>query len=336
MHSKEWRLAGGVLARAGLGAVLALALAAPLALAQRTDPGLERYRPVEGVSGKLSSRGSDTLNNLMTFWTEEFRRHYPAVAVEVQGAGSSTAPPALTEGSSNMGPMSRRMKDKEIEAFERRHGYKPTAVPVAIDALAVFVHKDNPVDSLSIPELDAIFSATRSCGYGKKVERWGDLRSQQGISRRWRRRKLALYGRNSVSGTYGYFKKVALCKGDYKSRVNEQSGSASVVQSVGKSLGGIGYSGVGYLTSEVKVLSLSKRDGGRPVAPTPENALQGTYPLSRFLWVYVNKPPGRSLPPVEREFLRMVLSRQGQEIVAKDGYVPLSAELAREARSLLR
>lgn len=201
--------------------------------------------------------GSDTLANLMTLWAEEFKRLYPNVNIQIQAAGSSTAPPALTEGTSNIGPMSRKMKNKELEAFERKYGYKPTAIPVAIDALAVYVHKDNPIKGMTIPEVDAIFSATRKCGAKRDVSSWGDV----GITGSLGKQKIQIYGRNSVSGTYGYFKKKALCKGDYKNRVNKQPGSASVVQSVSSSINGIGYSGVGYKISSVKAVPLTKKPG---------------------------------------------------------------------------
>jgi phosphate transport system substrate-binding protein len=284
------------------------------------DAALPTYEAVSGVSGSLSSVGSDTLANLMTFWAEDFKKIYPSVNIQIQAAGSSTAPPALTEGTSSLGPMSRKMKDKEIEAFETRYGYKPTAVPVAIDALAVFVHKDNPIKGLSIAQVDAIYSATRQCGYDQDIRTWGDL----GLTGAWQARDVQLFGRNSVSGTYGYFKKNALCKGDYKNGVNEQPGSASVVQSVSTTLNAVGYSGIGYTTSGVRALPLSK-SGDQYVEANAENALKGSYPLSRALYVYINKAPNKPLAPLEREFLRLVLSRAGQEIVVKDGYIPLPA-----------
>ncbi|GAA6203515.1 phosphate ABC transporter substrate-binding protein PstS family protein [Thalassotalea sp. SU-HH00458] len=276
------------------------------------------YKKVSGVSGNVSSVGSDTLANMMTFWAEEFKRTYPNVNVQIQAAGSSTAPPALTEATSNLGPMSRKMKSREIEAFEKRYGYKPTAVRVAIDALAVFVHKDNPLKGLRIDQVDAIFSNNRKCGALKEVDRWGDL----GLSGEWTGKDIQLYGRNSVSGTYGYFKKKALCKGDFKNNVNEQPGSASVVQSVSASLNGIGYSGIGYQTSGVRALPLSKK-GDNFVEANMANAVSKKYPLSRFLYVYVNKHPNKPLAPMEAEFLKMVLSKSGQKIVEKDGYIPL-------------
>jgi phosphate transport system substrate-binding protein len=289
-----------------------------------TDPALPAYQKASGVSGNFSSVGSDTLNNLMTLWAEEFKRTYPNVNIQIQGAGSSTAPPALTEGTANFGPMSRLMKDEEIQAFEGRHGYKPTPVGVAIDALAVFVNKDNPIKGLSIAQIDGVFSSTRKCG-GRKADRWGDL----GLTGDWTSKPLQIYGRNSVSGTYGYFKEHALCKGDFKNTVNEQPGSASVVQSIATSLNAIGYSGIGYRTSGVRAVPLSK-DGAAYVDATEENAINGKYPLARVLYVYVNKAPNKPLAPMELEFVKMVLSRQGQEVVVKDGYIPLPAAAAQK------
>lgn len=291
------------------------------------DPNLADYKKSSGVSGNLSSVGSDTLANLMTLWAEEFKREYPNVNIQIQAAGSSTAPPALTEATSNLGPMSRKMKSKEIAAFEKKYGYKPTAIPVAIDALAVYVHKDNPIKGMSIADVDAVFSSTRKCGGKQDIKSWGDL----GLTGNWKKRSVQLYGRNSVSGTYGYFKKKALCKGDFKNNVNEQPGSASVVQSVSSSLNGIGYSGIGYKTSGVKAVPLAKKAGKPFVAATPENAVAKKYPLSRFLYVYVNKHPNKPLAPLEREFIKLVLSKTGQQVVIKDGYIPLPAKTAEKA-----
>ncbi|MEX2479347.1 MAG: phosphate ABC transporter substrate-binding protein PstS family protein [Gammaproteobacteria bacterium] len=287
------------------------------------DPELPSYTAVSGVSGNLSSVGSDTLANLMTLWAETFKRYYPSVNIQVQAAGSSTAPPGLTEGTSNLGPMSRMMKSNEIEAFEAKHGYKPTPVPVAIDALAIYVHKDNPIEGLTLPQVDAIFSATRRCGYREDIDKWGAL----GLDGEWRSRAIQTYGRNSVSGTYGFFKEAALCKGDFKNSVNEQPGSASVVQGVTKSLNGIGYSGIGYHTSGVRSVALAAKEGADYIDATPENAISGQYPLSRFLFVYVNKAPNDPLAPLERAFLKMVLSKEGQQVVIKDGYIPLPAKV---------
>ncbi|WP_161864111.1 MULTISPECIES: phosphate ABC transporter substrate-binding protein PstS family protein [Pseudomonas] len=304
-------------AAAGVSAVSAVAA---------VDPALPTYEKTSGVSGNLSSVGSDSLANLMTLWAEEFKKNYPNVNIQIQAAGSSTAPPALTEGTANMGPMSRPMKDSEIQAFEEKYGYKPTAVPVAIDALAVFVHKDNPIKSLSIEQVDAIFSSTRLCGYDKDIKTWGDL----GLTGEWASKPLQLFGRNSVSGTYGYFKEEALCKGDFKSNVNEQPGSASVVQSISSTLNAIGYSGIGYRTSSVRAVPLSKK-GGEAFEASEENALAGKFPLARFFYVYVNKAPNQPLSPLDAEFIKLVLSKQGQDVVMKDGYIPLPSKVAEKA-----
>lgn len=304
-----------------------VAVAAP-----KLDSKLADYKKASGVSGNLSSVGSDTLANLMTLWAEEFKRYYPNVNIQIQAAGSSTAPPALTEGTSNLGPMSRKMKDKELQAFEKKFGYKPTAIPVAIDALAVFVHKDNPIKGMSIADVDAIFSSTNKCGLHKKVKTWGDI----GLTGSWKNKSIQLFGRNSVSGTYGYFKKKALCKGDFKTTVNEQPGSASVVQSVSTSLNGVGYSGIGYKTSGVRTVPLTKKAGKPFIAATSENAASGKYPLSRYLYVYVNKAPNKPISPLEREFIKMVLSKAGQKVVIKDGYIPVDSKVAAKAMAKLK
>ncbi len=305
---------------AGVGAANAIAA---------VDPALPTYEKTSGVSGNLSSVGSDSLANLMTLWAEDFKRSYPNVNIQIQAAGSSTAPPALTEGTANLGPMSRPMKDNEIQAFEEKYGYKPTAVPVAIDALAVFVHKDNPIKSLDIEQVDAIFSSTRLCGGEKDITTWGDV----GLTGEWASKPIQLFGRNSVSGTYGYFKEEAMCKGDYKSNVNEQPGSASVVQSISSTLNAIGYSGIGYKTSSVRAVPLSK--GGEAFEANEENALAGKFPLARFFYIYVNKEPNKALSPIDAEFLKQVLSRQGQEVVVKDGYIPLPKKVIDKTRKEL-
>jgi phosphate transport system substrate-binding protein len=305
--------------------VLILGLIAPTTYSESmVDSTLPQYEKASGVSGSIISVGSDTLANLMTLWAEEFKRLYPNVNVQIQAAGSSTAPPALTEGTSNFGPMSRKMKDKELASFESKYGYKPTAIAVAIDALAVYVNKDNPIKGLTIPQVDALFSATRKCAYSEDLNTWGQL----GLSGDWSNRPVQLYGRNSVSGTYGYFKKKALCKGDFKNTVNEQPGSASVVQGITKSINGIGYSGIGYKTSGVRAVALAKKPDSVFIDATPENASSGKYPLGRFLYVYVNKHPNKPLAPLESEFVKMVLSQAGQKVVVKDGYIPLPGKVA--------
>lgn len=306
-----------------LAVAAALGLSAGAASAQ-VDSKLPDYQRVAGISGNLTSIGSDTLNNLMTLWAEEFAKFYPNVNIQIQGAGTSTAPPALVEGTSNFGPMSRSMRESEKRAFENKYGYAPTDVPVAIDMLAVYVNKDNPIKGLSIPEVDAIFSATRACGYKEDIKTWG----QVGLTGAWANRDITLYSRNAVSGTYGYFKENALCGGDFKSTINEQPGSSAVVRGVEQTINGIGYSGIGYKTSGVRAIPLAKEVGGSLVEPAGENAAAGTYPLARFLYIYANANPKSGWNPLEKEFFRMVLSKQGQEVVNRDGYVTLNSAVA--------
>ncbi|MFA7619481.1 MAG: phosphate ABC transporter substrate-binding protein PstS family protein [Thiohalomonadaceae bacterium] len=317
---------------AASGIVATTLIAGQVMADAKVDPALPAYSKAAGVAGNLSSVGSDTLANLMTLWAEEYKRLYPNVNTQIQAAGSSTAPPALTEGTATIGPMSRKMKNKEIEAFQRKYGYQPTEIRVAIDALAVYVHKDNPIEGMTLEQVDAVFSSTRKCGGNEDLGRWG----QMGVGGALGRQPIQLYGRNSVSGTYGYFKEKALCKGDFRNSVNEQPGSASVVQSVSSSLNGIGYSGVGYITSGVRAVPLAKKAGAPFVAASADNAIQGKYPLSRFVYVYVNKHPNKPINPLEREFIKMVLSKSGQEIVVKDGYIPLPPKVVEQELAKLR
>lgn len=295
------------------------------------DAGLPDYKPVEGISGNLKSIGSDTMNNLMALWGEGFQKMYPNVQIEVEGKGSSTAPPALIGGTAQFGPMSRPMKAEEIDEFEKKFGYKPYELPTSIDMLAVYVHKDNPVKGLSMQQVDAIFSKNRAGGYKSDIANWG----QAGLTGDWANKPISLYGRNSASGTYGYFKEHALFKGDYKDSVKEQPGSSSVVQGVASDKYGIGYSGIGYKTADVLAVPLSSSDGEPFVEATPENAYSGEYPLARFLYLYINAKPGDALDPLRREFIKYIFSKQGQMDVVKDGYYPVPAAIATETLAAL-
>ena len=312
-----------------LGAVVATAAAATAQM--KLDPDLPRYKAVAGVSGNVSSVGSDTLNNLMTHWAETFQKFYPNARVQIEGKGSSTAPPALISGTAQLGPMSREMKGTEIDAFEKKYGYKPTPIRTSVDALAVFVNKDNPVKCLSFKQIDAIFSKTRRHG-GEDVATWGQL----GLTGEWKDKPISLYGRNSASGTYGFFKEHALKNGDFKDTVKEQPGSAAVVQGVTVDRYAIGYSGIGYATAGVRAVPLREKDGGTCVEATAENSYTGAYPLARFLYVYINKAPGKPLDPLTREFVKLIVSREGQEGVVKDGYFPITAQIAREELSKIQ
>ena len=304
-----------------------LALAGP-ALAQQVqvDPALAAYQKTSGVSGNINSVGSDTMNNMMTLWAEAFLKMYPNVKVQVEGKGSSTAPPALIAGTSQFGPMSRAMRATEIDQFEAKYGYKPTQLRTSYDALAVYVNKDNPLAQLTMAQVDAAFSKTRRRGYKQNVTTWGQL----GLTGDWANRPISLYGRNSASGTYGFFKEHSLNNGDYKDNVKEQPGSASVVQGVTEDRFGMGYSGIGYKTSGVKVVALATKDGDPFSAGSYEDVKSGKYPLNRFLYIYINKAPGKPLDPLVKEFCRFMFSKEGQEVVVKDGYLPLPAEIAKQ------
>ena len=310
-----------------VGWSLALASGPP-----KLDPALAPYKPVSGVSGNVSSIGSDSLNNLMTLWAESFNKFYPNAKIQIEGKGSSTAPPALISGTAQLGPMSRPMKGTEIDQFEKKYGYKPTPIRTSVDALAVFVNKDNPIKCLTLPQVDAIFSKSRRSGYKEDIKTWGQL----GLTGEWASRPVSLYGRNSASGTYGFFKEHSLKNGDYKDEVKEQPGSASVVQGVTVDRYAAGYSGIGYATAGVRAVPLAEKEGAKCYEADPDNAYAGAYPLARFLYVYINKPPAKPLDPVTREFVKLMVSREGQEVVIKDGYFPVPASIAKEELSKIQ
>ncbi|WP_447603246.1 PstS family phosphate ABC transporter substrate-binding protein [Nitrospira sp. Nam80] len=296
------------------------------------EASLRPYQKVSGVSGALNSIGSDTLNNLMTLWAEGFRRQYPNIKIQVEGKGSSTAPPALIEGTAQLGPMSRLMKASEIDKFEAKFGYPPAAYPVAVDALAIFVNKDNPLTALTIEQVDAAFSKSRRRGAPQEIKTWGQL----GLNGEWAGAPISLYGRNSASGTYGFFKEHALKNGDFKDQVKEQPGSASVVQGVTEDRFGLGYSGIGYATSGIRMVPLAEKAGTKAIEPTLANTRNGSYPLWRYLYVYVNQAPGKPLPPIVHQFLKYIYSREGQADVLKDGYFPVDGATAEKHLATLR
>ena len=324
MKMKSLKVLG--LALAALVATTTVSVAAPI----QVDANLNDYVKVQGVGGTLSSVGSDTLNNMMALWVEGFNKQYPNVKIQVEGKGSSTAPPALIEGTSQLGPMSRKMKDKEVQQFEAKYGFKPTTIGVALDALAVFVNKDNPLKEMSMTQVDSVFSKTFKRG-GADVTTWGQL----GLAGDFANMPISLYGRNSASGTYGFFKEHTLKKGDFKDIVKEQPGNAAVVQGVSSDKGGFGYSGMGYITSDVRALPLAGKDGETAYAPNYENVLSGNYPLGRMLYINVVKEPNKPLPTLVKEFLTYVLSKEGQEVVVKDGFLPLPAAVAQKQLELL-
>lgn len=307
---------------------IAAGVLSSLASAQvQVDEALPKYKPTTGVSGTIKSVGSDTMNNMMALWGEGFKEHYPSVQIEVEGKGSSTAPPALIEGTSTFGPMSREMKGEEIDAFKKKFDYEPVAMPTSIDMLAVYIHKDNPLRSLTLQQVDAIFSKSRRGGSEQDIRTWGDL----GLTGEWKDKPISIYGRNSASGTYGFFKKKALFKGDFKDSVKEQPGSAAVVQGIASDKYAIGYSGIGYKTADVNAVALATDKRSAAIGATPENAYTGEYPLARFLYMYMNYRPNSKLDSLRAQFLQFVYSQEGQKLVVEDGYFPLPASIAVEA-----
>jgi phosphate transport system substrate-binding protein len=319
----------GIVAAAAVAAVLGTA---PAGAQVQIDPALTPYKAVSGISGNISSVGSDTLNNLMTLWAEQFQKFYPNAKIQIEGKGSTTAPPALIAGTAQLGPMSRSMKGTEIDGFEKKYGYKPTPIRTSVDALAVFVNKDNPIKCLTLPQVDAVFSKSRRSGHPEELKTWGQL----GLAGEWAAKPISLYGRNSASGTYGFFKEHVLKNGDYKDEVKEQPGSAAVVQGVTVDRFAVGYSGIGYATAGVRAVPIAEKAGAKCEEATADNAYSGAYPLARFLFVYVNKAPGKTLDPLTREFAKLILSKEGQEVVVKDGYFPIPSQIAKEELSKIQ
>lgn len=311
-----------ILTMAGLSSLVSLA---PYAQAEHPE-----YQRVSGVSGNLNSVGSNTLTVVLQLLAEGFQAQYPNVNIQIQGAGSGTAPAALIDGTAQIGPMSREIRPAEVDAFEARYGYKPTQVAIGIDALAVFVHRDNPVEGLSLPQIDAMFSSTNRLGHAP-IRTWG----QAGLTGEWANQRVSLYGRNSVSGTYGVFRNLALGGGDFDgSRYQEMPGSSAVVQAIGEDRNGIGYSGIGYLTPGTRAIKVGATTDTL-FEPTPENAASGDYPLSRLLFLYINKNPNEPLDTLTAEFLRYTLSSEGQAIVERAGFFSLPGAFASEQRTRL-
>lgn len=293
-----------------------------------------RYRPTSVLTGRLRSIGSDTMDLIVARWEEVFTQYHPGLRVVHEGRGSSTATPALVEGQSDFGPMSRALQPVEVGKFQERFGYAPTEIRVAIDALGLYVHPSNPVSQtgLTLEQVDAIFSATRKRGGAERLSTWGQL----GIGGAWASAPINAYGRNKASGTYGFFRDSALGKGEFGEWVVEQPGSGEVVAQVAADKFGIGYSGVGYKTPGVALAPLLKALGQDPVEPSEETALGGEYPLARPLFLVTNRDPAAAPTDLQREFLTFVLGPIGQEIVKREGYYPLPARQAADELAKLR
>jgi phosphate transport system substrate-binding protein len=312
--------------RALIGAVAAMTVARPLGAQVKVDPKLPAYKAVKGVSGRLAFVGSDTMNNLVSLWCKGFVELNPDVQLERKG-GATTGPPALTAGTVQFAPMSRPMKPIEINNFKKKHGHAPTGLTTSFEMLGVCVYKDNPIKGLTLKQVDAIFSRTRKGGYPKPINKWGDA----GLQGEWMNKPIVLYGRNSASGSYSFFKGYALFNGDFRDDLKEQRGDSAIAERLAGDKFGIGYCGIAFRTVDTRAVPLAADEKSDFVAAEPEQARKGKYPLARKLYLYVNHDPAKKLDPLRAEFIRYVFSKQGQAAVIKAGHVPVDSVAANKA-----
>jgi phosphate transport system substrate-binding protein len=314
-----------IFSRAPGGAMHALYLA--LALSTGAASG------ADSSSGTLTSVGSDTASALMTRWAAGFQRSHPRARIQAQGSGSASAPIALIEGAADLGPMSRPMNAHEEAAFRARFGYPPTGFVVAHDAIAVFVHPDNPRSRITLAELDAIYSSTLTCGAARAVRQWAGLDAQSTAPAM--QLPILATGRDNGSGTHELFREIALCGGRYRPEVIAWPGNGAVVATVAHNPEAIGYAGIGYVNGLVKTLAVARDAADVATPPDAQTIVSGRYPLARTIHVYVNQRPHRPLAPLPRAFIAYILSDEGQQLVRHEGFMPLEADEAREQRALL-
>jgi phosphate transport system substrate-binding protein len=293
------------------------------------DPQFPLYKPVRLDSAQIKSVGSDTLGDLMRNWAGDFSKLNPNVKIDVESKGSNTAPSALLDGSSQLGPMSRPMRSEEYEPFEKKYGYHPVSFPVAVDALAVYVNKENPIECLAIDKLGEIFAKPSLFGM-TSVTTWGAA----GLTGDWAAQPISLFGRNPASGTYDVFAEEILRGRDFKGEVKQQPGSSEAVKMVAADKYAIGYSGIGYLTDGVRTVPLATTPG-ECYDTSPASTYSGKYPLARYLYLYLNKAPGKALDPAILEFAKFILSRDGQTETIKSGFYPITEPLRSKALGVL-
>jgi phosphate transport system substrate-binding protein len=301
------------------------------------DPTLASYVPERTLTGRLAVAGSETMQPLVARLAAEFRNRYPGIKVGIEGGGTNAAMTGFFQGlaqsrrgdgnvrghlgSNDITLMasSREMTEAEVKSFIARYGYEPTAIPIAMDAVAVYVHKDNPVTGLTLEQVDALFSADRRRGLADDLKVWGQL----GLTGEWTNAPVRMYGRNQKSGTRAFFQHHVLLDGGFKPSVKEEPGSATVVLDLSRDRFGIGYTGMGYQASAVRPLPIALKAGMPFVVPNAETTEDGSYPLRRFLYLYVNRDPKEPLDTVVEEFLTFINSREGQETVVRAGFYPL-------------
>jgi len=296
------------------------------------DPALASYEQGGQVSGSVIVKGSNTMQPLVARLASEFHRRHPGAEINVEGGGSemglkefleNTAQPKQVAGNGSRPVLlvasSRELTAAEVKQFTDKHGYEPTAVPVAVDAVAIYVHRDNPLSSLTLDQVDAVFSTTRKRGYPYEIKRWGQL----GLSNGWENAQIKLYGRDQKSGTRAFIKEHVLGNGEFDSAVQEEPGAASVILALSRDPFGIAYSGLGLQNSSVRPLPLADKDDMPFIMPDTTSVMDGSYPLRRLLYFYVDKSPHVALHSVLQQFLVFVNSREGQQSVLKVAFYPL-------------
>ena len=297
------------------------------------DPSLERYSPKSQVSGGFRVQGSDTMHALMRRLVTDFQARQPKIAVDLKSGGSAKAIAEFIEAPQPsrivvkeerakqvlLVSSSRELLDSEIKQFAAARGYEPLAVPIAVDAVALYVHKDNPVTGLTLDQADAIFSTGHLRGYKKDIKAWGDL----GLGEGWETALIQAYGRDRRSGTRAFFQEHVLAGGEFKSTLQEEPGAASVILALSRDQLGIGYSGIGLQTSNVRILPVAENEGMPLITPSAATVADKSYPLRRLLYLYLDKDPSSAVSAAVQEFLAFVKSREGQESVVRAGFYPL-------------
>lgn len=287
-------------------------------------PARTSYAPPKALEGELTLVGSDSMEPLVILWFDAFQKFHPQAHLKAISKGSATAPPALAEGRCAVGPMSRAMEAEEEAKVEAALGAKPMRLLVAYDALAIWVNRANPIQRLTLEQLDAIFSATKKRGWELPMDTWGDL----GLRGAWRKRGIQPFGRDPLSGTRAFFKEKVLQKGEFSPRCKVGGDQWAVVEAPGKNAAGISYGPLNYAEPIVRQVPLSPGCGKPGVLPTRENIAKGSYPLTRALSLYLAQGPKAPSPELAKEFLRFVLSKEGQDLVTAYGAVPVAQELA--------
>ena len=313
------------------------------------NASISSYTAQPNLSGSMVIAGSDTMQPLMLKLATAFKEWQPTVKTAVQGGGSEVAlrqfkenqatirrgdaknTGHLVSGNVSLLASSRPLTTEERKDFEFRHGFQPTEIPVAMDAVAIYVHRDNPLPGLTLDQVDAIFGSERKRGFPHAITKWSGL----GLENEWGAQSITLYGRDKRSGTRTFFIEEALLGGSPVSQIKESAGSATEILEISRDPLGMGYAGTGFQASAVRAVPVSDKAGEPFVAPTAQSAMDGTYPLARYLYLYTRHSPEQVLEPQVLAFLKFINSREGQQAVARAGYYPLSETVATRNLHLL-